>query len=220
MKILIFSDSHLTHKFNQDLYDYISNLIKDVDQVIINGDFWDAYLTTFDKFINSEWKKLFPLLKKKNAIYIFGNHDKQKFMDHRYNLFSRKQNTFYEFKSGKRDFYVTHGHLISPSYDNILFFRNPSFVRFMYVVLIYLLQRIKILSRIHNIFEYRKNLEQLNELKNFTQKNKLDNQFFVFGHSHVPDLRISENFICLGPMQNKLGCYCLIDDGYIDLFNK
>ncbi|MBU0974482.1 metallophosphoesterase family protein [Patescibacteria group bacterium] len=220
MKTLIFSDSHLTHRFDQELFDYISNLIKDADQVIINGDFWDGYLTTYRRFIKSPWSQLFPLLKAKNAVYIFGNHDKKKFMHGKHDLFSVEQSEDYEFKSGSRDFYVTHGHLISPTYDNILFFRNPMFVRFLYKIFIFLTNKIVVFAKLFNIFDYKINLKKLAIFKDFSDKDKKDGQYFIFGHCHMPVINISENFIILGPLQKKQRSYCLIEDGYIDLIRK
>ncbi|MBP7740716.1 metallophosphoesterase family protein [Candidatus Woesebacteria bacterium] len=220
MKILIFSDSHLTHKFDKELFDYISKLVKNVDQVIINGDFWDAYLTSYKKFTNSKWNELFPILKKKNTIYVFGNHDKKKFMNGKHDLFSIHQADDYEFKSGNRDFYITHGHLISPTYDNILFFRNPMFVRFLYRIFVFLTRKVKVFAKLFNPVEKKKNHKKLEILKEYSDKKKIGGQFFIFGHSHVPMLNISDNFISLGTMQGKMGGYCIIDDGKIDLFNE
>src|SRR3990172_1424130 len=63
MKILVFSDSHLTDKFEEKKFYFLKKIIRQSDFVIINGDFWDGYLTTFNRFISSNWSKLFPLLK-------------------------------------------------------------------------------------------------------------------------------------------------------------
>jgi len=55
MKTLIFADTHLTEKFDVKLFDYIAPLALKADQIIINGDFWDSYLTSFDQFMSSSW---------------------------------------------------------------------------------------------------------------------------------------------------------------------
>ena len=52
-KILIFSDSHLSPRFNQAYFNKLANLIEQADQVIINGDFWEGYFYSFDEFLNS-----------------------------------------------------------------------------------------------------------------------------------------------------------------------
>jgi hypothetical protein len=59
MQTLIFSDTLLHQKFDQKKYNFLLKIIKAADQVIINGDFWDSDLSSFDKFVKSRWKQLF-----------------------------------------------------------------------------------------------------------------------------------------------------------------
>jgi len=77
MKILVFSDTHLTDRFDQGKFRFLQKIINFSDQVIINGDFWDSWFTNFDDFVNSEWRKLFPILLKKRAIYIWQSRSGQ-----------------------------------------------------------------------------------------------------------------------------------------------
>ena len=71
MKILVISDSHLDQNFEQDKLIFLKQLVESVDQVIINGDFWEGYSISFEEFLNSPWKELLPLLKKKkDGIYL------------------------------------------------------------------------------------------------------------------------------------------------------
>src|SRR5689334_5828739 len=91
MKLLIFSDSHLSARFDEAKYNYLRWIITHADKVVINGDFWDRDLTTFDQFVNSDWRKLFPLLLSKATTYIYGNHDWKGYCDERVNLFSTSQ---------------------------------------------------------------------------------------------------------------------------------
>jgi predicted phosphodiesterase len=110
MKILVFSDTHLTHKFKKDKFEQLYTLLnQDWDEIIINGDFWDSFSTTFDKFIDSEWSKLFPLLKE-NAVYIYGNHDKKEMSDERRSRFCKYASDNYELSKGNKKYYFTHGH--------------------------------------------------------------------------------------------------------------
>lgn len=220
MQTLIFSDTHLTHNFDKDLYDYIVKLVKNADQVIINGDFWDAYLTTFNSFCKSKWKKLFPLLKKKKTVYVVGNHDKLSSMDDRVFLFADCVVDDYEFSSGDRSFYVTHGHYITPTYDSIFLFRNPTYTRFLYRIFVYLTQKVSFIKRIFKKIERNKNLKHLDVIKEYTKMNNKKKQFFIFGHSHIIDLKISEHFISLGKLQSSEKTYCLIEDGHIDLITE
>ena len=45
MKTLIISDTHLYHVFDKRKFFLLKKLFSSVDQVILNGDFWDGYRT-------------------------------------------------------------------------------------------------------------------------------------------------------------------------------
>ncbi len=74
---LVISDTHLTARFDPDKFTFLKKIISNVDRVILNGDIWDSYLASFQSFFNSEWQRLFLLFQKKEAIYIYGNHDRE-----------------------------------------------------------------------------------------------------------------------------------------------
>lgn len=219
MKTLVFSDSHLTHKFDPEWFDYIKKLIKSADQVVINGDFWDGYLTTFDRFCKSEWKKLFPLLKKKNAVYVLGNHDKAEFMDDRVNLFSNFQTLKHVFKSGGKNFVVQHGHLISPADDTRFIFRNPEFTRPIYQVFVYLKENFSFFEKLVNtLFQNKKDAKQLAQIKKYVAKKHKKNTFFIFGHSHIFDNDSKLQFVSCALKNKEQYSYVLITDGKIDSY--
>jgi UDP-2,3-diacylglucosamine pyrophosphatase LpxH len=67
--------------------------------------------------IHSKWSRLFPLLKKKNAIYIYGNHDDSRFCDERVSLFSVEHGYSTELKRGEYTYSIQHGQL---TYKNFL----------------------------------------------------------------------------------------------------
>lgn len=71
MKTLIFSDTHLTKKFDLKKFLFLKRIIESADQVIINGDFWDSWFSDFNGFLKSGWKDLFHSLKEKETIYIY-----------------------------------------------------------------------------------------------------------------------------------------------------
>ena len=64
-KILIFSDTHLTKRFEEKKYNLLVRLVSSSDRVIINGDFWDSWFVSFKDFLGSKWNKLFPLLRER-----------------------------------------------------------------------------------------------------------------------------------------------------------
>jgi len=101
MTILVFSDTHLTHRFNKKKFLFLSRIIKKADKVIINGDFWDGHISSFHRFINSKWSMLFKLLKQKKTVYIYGNHDRKEYCDSRVSSFSTIQTTHYKINFNK-----------------------------------------------------------------------------------------------------------------------
>ncbi len=117
MKILVFSDTHLTNVFDAARFEAMTKMIAEVDQVIINGDFWDGYIIKFNEFVESGWNQLFPLLKQKNAVYVHGNHDRAELTDERVSLFSVLETHEHRLRVGEYEYIFTHGHLISPSFD-------------------------------------------------------------------------------------------------------
>lgn len=119
MKYLVFSDTHFTERFDQRQFDCLINAISNVDKVIINGDFWDGYMTTFDKFLASEWNKLFPILRSKDSIYLHGNHDKKVLADERVSLFSAEQGDEFEFALGKQKVFIQHGNKLAPTLEDM-----------------------------------------------------------------------------------------------------
>ena len=69
-KTLVISDLHLTTASDPKKFRFLKKLISSFDRVIINGDLWCVYTDTFDQFINSDWQRLFPLLKSKKQFIL------------------------------------------------------------------------------------------------------------------------------------------------------
>src|SRR4051812_43742823 len=106
--VLVISDTHLGQVFQPAKFALLVRLINQADQVIINGDFWERYLCSWDEFISSPWRQLFPLLRDKKAVYLFGNHDLEELSDYRREKFSTVQAQSYELESGGRLFHLEH----------------------------------------------------------------------------------------------------------------
>lgn len=119
MTIIIISDTHLTNEFDQKRFDFLKKIILESDQVIINGDFWDGYFVEFKNFIESSWRELFPFLKAKRTVYIFGNHDRREWADEHVNLYSVEQKEKHELRLNERIFHIEHGNKIAPVPDDI-----------------------------------------------------------------------------------------------------
>lgn len=114
MKVIVISDTHLGRRFSQKRFTGLANAFADSDRVVLNGDFWESTEWSFSDFVNSRWSGLFPILKQKSAIYIYGNHDPENACDDRVNLFSIVQADRYELKIGTSRYHFEHGHMLVP----------------------------------------------------------------------------------------------------------
>lgn len=212
MKILVFSDTHLTHQFDQKKFLFLKRIISDADQVIINGDFWDGYKITFDDFISSSWNKLFSLLKSKKSIYIFGNHDQMRFCSRQMSLFSVKQVDRYFLKTKKYNFVIEHGNKIFPFYDENTDIKMPISIKLIYDLLEKTL--IKISGNLFFIFPLGK---QLNiTMKNRFKKKYFKNEILICGHTHSPEFNIKNNLINVGFIRHGLAHFLIIDGEKIE----
>lgn len=207
MRTLVFSDTHLSDRFEEGKYAFLKKLIEQYDRVIINGDFWDGHLVTFDTFINSPWKGLFPLLKSKGTIYVYGNHDRREFSDERVNLFSASQHITYELKEKGRTYVFEHGNHTLPSIDERLPLPEAVFsfsTRLYTMVEKFITQKTKKTTRFWGAF-----------LNNNLKKRNKNSHFAVFGHTHYAEFDPGHNFAVTGFIQHGLAQFLVIEDGVI-----
>jgi len=216
MKKLIISDTHLS-KFNKQQFTFLKELISSVDEVIINGDFWDSWCISFDKFVNSKWQELFDLLLNKQTIYIHGNHDPQHLCDERCSKFSVKTCDSYQFEFLGQKYYCEHGHRpttgffmgkVIKFYDK-LFRRRPQ-------VLCYIIAQFE--RGLFYLFPKIGKSSTVGQRTNRILKNKATcDRINIFGHSHNPDLDFANNFINTGSIMCKNASYVLIDEDGVKL---
>ena len=112
--LVALSDTHLTPRVNLKKFNYLFNLIKGADQVVIVGDWWDSRRCTFDQFLRSSWENLFPLLRSKETVYLYGNHDPREQCDGRVEQFSVRQADELDLEFGTLKLHFEHGHRIAP----------------------------------------------------------------------------------------------------------
>lgn len=215
MRILVFSDSHLTAKFDQKKYDFMSGIIGDSDQVIINGDFWDGYVITFDQFIKSEWSKLFPKLKRKKTAYLYGNHDREDFSDHRVTNFSTEQQYRLFIKTSNKELVVEHGNKYLKFIDEKVNLSQSdmisSFADFSLNYERFLVRNFGtgLIKRLYQRYNDNLKKQALKDLKS--------NQIIVCGHTHLIEVDLKNNFINSGIVNYGLGQYLIIEgDEIID----
>jgi len=213
MKYIIFSDSHLSESFDNKKFIFLKRIIKSADKIIINGDFWEAYEFSIDDFTKSKWSDIFNLLKSKNAIYLYGNHDKKEYANKEINKFSVKQNKRLVLKSGNKTFYIEHGDRITPLWDRY-FKRMPRYInKFLYYLeklALYALglKGIGILYRRFN-----------DDMKNKVSRHLKTNEYLVCGHSHYMEIDEKNHFINTGFVKHGIGQYITIEDGEVTLHN-
>ena len=210
MRYLIFSDTHLTPKYEPKKFEVLKDAIQQADTVIINGDFWEGMACNFNDFITSDWsKELFPLLKKKKAIYLFGNHDKESLADSRTNLFSDKQMKKYSFKSGKNTYFVEHGDFILHLPD------LPTFLR----VILESIENIivRVLGKVFIRFAYAR---FNNHIKSKILGKYKEDEFLVTGHTHFAEIDLENHYINSGFNHYGISQYLFIENGKVTAVEK
>lgn len=211
MKILVFSDTHLYLPFDQKKFNFLKKIISDADQVIINGDFFDDYMISFDDFVNSPWNQLFPLLKSKNAVYIFGNHDQQKFSDKRLNLFSDTQTSSYHLTSIIYHLVFTHGHQFRKTAD--LSIKNIAYVMPLVTLVMKMAHFFRqLMTNIfgRNFLQFRFAYRNV-KTKEVAIKTIKDNEFIIIGHNHWAEVDEKNRFACCGAILYGFAQYLTID---------
>lgn len=209
MRTLIFSDTHLTTAFDQHTFDALKKVIASVDRIIINGDFWDGYVISFDQFVTSEWKKIFPLLKEKKAVYLYGNHDPEKWADTRVSLFSDSQGDTRELDVGHMHVIVEHGHRVDRLFSGSHRSWWARVISYAYSFIETLEMRI-----FHNFPRYfgiDKRIIQL-QLKHYADKKADDQELYIFGHCHIPVYDLDKNIAITGAFRYGFANYIIIDD--------
>jgi predicted phosphodiesterase len=212
VKPLIFSDTHFTTRFNPKLFDKLSQLIKQVDHVIINGDLWDGELINFDQFLVSPWKKLFPLLKAKHTVYIYGNHDKESWCDKRVSSFSDIQANHYLLRVNDKELYITHGHQVV-KYLNFVHYLADKYRPVNFLARIGIQTSMSIFGERH--MQLYKDMNK--RMKDWAQKRLASNQILVCGHSHLAEYAPEKQFIDLGCNCNGFFVHLLIEGSQMHL---
>ena len=208
-KILIVSDLHLTTNFIQRKYNYLEKLFSGVDKIIINGDFWTAYYNTFNEFVKTKWRRLFPILLDKKTVYNYGNHDKKIWQDKRNKQFSFLQVNKYKFETHGTKYLVTHGHTyLSDSISSENFMKIWRFFKFD--VIKYFIESLLLRTLGRNI--YKPALIMNNRVKPFS-KNKSDINYLVIGHTHWAEIDTKNKLINSGIVHSGISNYILITDG-------
>ncbi|MFH1188842.1 MAG: metallophosphoesterase [bacterium] len=214
MKTLIVSDVHLYHVFDEKKFLFLKKLFSSVDTIILNGDFWDGYRTTFDAFISSPWKSLFPLLKKKKTIYLYGNHDQKYFANKRVSLFSHEQKESHLITVNQQTYHIEHGHLLYKTIDIIYSLSRTA----LYIINNVSQRGENVLTKIgspHNII-----IKKGNEKIKKILREKQFPHWYICGHTHYTEVDKKNKFANSGFIQFGKASYLIIDSSGLSLHTK
>lgn len=211
MKILVFSDSHLDLPFDEKKCNFLKNLIQKADRVVINGDFWEGFMISFDQFVNSPWKSLFPLLKSKKTVYIYGNHDEATLSDERIQLFSDIQSTKYSLKLDGKTLTFEHGDSYAPIEFTLIDRISESFSRQVNYWLDQL-EKGLIRSGAHKLFMTVAGKPLNTKIKKIVKDRLADNELLICGHTHCKEIDTHNKFINTGFIKHGLAQYMLIEN--------
>jgi len=190
MRTIVVSDLHLTSRFNYKKYLYLEKLFSSADRIILNGDIWDGYLVNFDQFVRSDWKKLFPLLKAKETIYLYGNHDKKQLSDENVTLFSNIQAEKYTISEYKINIHIQHGNKIAPALNERHKWMPANRIIFKVVQILFLKIPLKILGK--KFFKINKKRNNL--MISWREKKLPKNDFLICSHSHLAELNLAKRY--------------------------
>ncbi len=206
MKTIIISDTHLSNRVYRKKYYYLKSVIEQADRVIIAGDFWDGFLTNFDKFLQSKWQLLFPLLLERQTMYLYGNHDRAEWSDERVSLFSVEQAMNTTIECNGQQYFIAHGHTIFTSFEDKYPIVNRSIP----------LRIGSSLDIIHKLVWGKRFLNNDSDINtpmaNWVAKNLPANQILICGHSHYPEINRAKRFINTGFNGLGYGNYVIIDE--------
>lgn len=218
--VLVFSDTHLYLPFDEKKFNFLKKIISESDQVIINGDFFDDYMISFEEFINSPWNKLFPLLKNRHAIYIFGNHDQQKFSDSRFNLFSDLQVPNYSLTTIHYSLLFSHGSEFRKTADLLVPKSFKPLVSFV-IRMAHIFRQVMVNIFGRNFFRLRFAYRNITTSQKAVKTIK-DNEFIIIGHNHWGEVDEMKRFACDGAILYGFAQYLTIDSdtGKLTLHEK
>lgn len=219
-KTIIISDLHLNIFVNKKHFQTLKSVFDSADKIILNGDIFDDYWD-YQK-VAKKWQELLDILKKKEVVYIFGNHDlKSKKLLQVINTFADTFVENYKLQVKEKELIIMHGHTISPSLDKFLY-REPKDVfahlkRFCVFLLWKFFYPLRFLFMslggfFGKLFVRLESKKQHNLLKEYARNFLEKDQILVCGHSHYAEFNPEQHFINLGASCYENISYLLIEN--------
>ncbi|QQG50329.1 MAG: metallophosphoesterase [Candidatus Berkelbacteria bacterium] len=211
-KVVIISDLHLGKKFNEIKFAQINSAVSPADKLIINGDLWEGFAYTLEEFLTFDWRKLFGLFKNKEAVYLYGNHDREYKNDSRTNEFSVLTSNEYDFIQNGVTFHVRHGDKLAPTLD----MRLPRIAYFYWFYEIAVkIERFCIQNFGKPFLHiYRKDNEKMIAWKN---TNLPKEHWLICAHSHLAVVDKENHFANSGIFEPPVATYLVVENGEVSV---
>lgn len=216
MRIIAFSDTHLTKQLDKRKLKFLLSIIESSNKVIINGDLFDLYRSKFFKIIQT-WEVLFKLLSTKQTVLTLGNHDNFTKEHKKYLLekFKIQVVPLTSIPFQNQELVFMHGHVQSPTLDMI----NPRFFTNKIVISLHNFRNVLLVKLFGERYFSFKSKENLILMK-YALESLTDNQVLVCGHTHVPEFDLEHKFINLGFVDYGIATYLEIVDNRINLVKQ
>lgn len=208
-KSLVISDTHLRRGFDRKKCEILRKLINECDKLIIVGDFYEEYATTFYDFVHSKWAELFPLMLEKETVCVLGNHDPN-LQSEAYGYFCTDVVERYEMESGGTKFTFIHGHCFDRDAS------SPSRVpRMMRAVLSSMAKLGCAITGQRSLIIYK----WLNSrIKHWKKRYMLSKDWLVTGHTHWAEVDYSARYANPGLfLSSRIYSYLIIENGAVTL---
>lgn len=208
MKLLIFSDTHLTNHFEPKEFTLLKRIISQADKVVINGDFWDGYYISFEQFLSSKWRELFPLLKERHTVYVVGNHDKMSLINEKALVFCDEYCESKKLIWGNTKLHIEHGNRFSLGIVERYPWILNNLTRLGNKVKKFILMRLFK----ENTFKLSSKAKTTNrKILQWTKQNLPEDELFIAGHSHLPSDNFKQGSINVGQIDEGVASYLTIE---------
>lgn len=215
MSTIILSDVHLNQLFHPRKYDFLVRLFSAHERIILNGDFWDGQVMGIDRFLKSRWNGLFPILKAKDTVYIYGNHDTEDKNRMKADSFSNLQVQEFRLKVGKDTLCIEHGNKIAPAInEKFRWLPTPKpLIFFSQLFVVYL-----------PVYLFGKRTYRAQRVRNRMMRTHAallpPDHILVCGHSHLCEHSLNERFLNCGFIRHGYAHYLRIENDRIDLVKE
>lgn len=207
MEYLILSDSHFEVGTKTVKINFYTNLISKYDNIILNGDFYEAKFIKPNTFLNSKLKPLLDALHSKNVVYLYGNHDPEVDAKRVAEYISNEQAIYKKVEINGQKYHIEHGNRLAPpdsdNYPDWLLgpmnFIGGMIQKFLPFVTMYMGTKWN-----NSVIEKRYNDGIIKQ-----------NELLICGHTHVTVNRPEINYINSGSSMFNGGNYIVINEtGY------